>query len=174
MAARMRPNSVASGPENAEKRSARSNGPDVNPGDPSAVQAGLPEEQEIRRQQMAALIRQTPVTSTVSMANSLVTALTFWSVASHPTLVVWLCVVWALALIHLSRPALADPSKGAGKERFASKSAKRPDYTHSRQRRKRQPDPASRPPRRPKSLKRRAFRSAGPLCRFSVLNRLDS
>ena len=103
MAARMRPNRVASAPDTARKRSGRDNGPEVNPGDPSAVQAGLPEEREIRRQQMAALIRQTPVISTVSMANSLVTALVFWSVASHPVLVVWLCVVWAMALIHLSR-----------------------------------------------------------------------
>ena len=103
MAARMRPSRVASAPENAEKRSAGANGPEVDPGDSSAVQAGLPEEREIRRQQMAALIRQTPVISTVSMANSLVTALVFWSVASHPTLITWLCVVWAMALIHLSR-----------------------------------------------------------------------
>ena len=103
MAARTRPSRVASAPENAEKRSAGTNGPEINPGDTSAVQAGLPEEREIRRQQMAALVRQTPVISTVSMANSLVTALVFWGVASHLNLVVWLCIVWAMALVHLSR-----------------------------------------------------------------------
>ena len=52
---------------------------------------------------MAALVRQTPVISITSMTNSLVTALTFWNIAPRPLLVVWLCVVWAMALIHLGR-----------------------------------------------------------------------
>ncbi len=103
MAAKTKANIGASAADNAEKRSARGTVPEGSAGEPSAVQAGLPEEQEIRRQQMAALIRQTPVISTVSMANSLVTAMTFWAFAPRSIIVVWLVVVWALALIHLGR-----------------------------------------------------------------------
>ena len=96
MAARTRPRSVASASDIANGRTERGGEPAGRAGDGSAVQAGLPEAREIRRQQMAALIRQTPVISAVSMANSLVTALAFWAVSPRPVVLIWLVAVWIL------------------------------------------------------------------------------
>ncbi len=52
---------------------------------------------------MASLVRQTPLISIVSIANSLVTAITFWNIAPRPILLIWLAVLWAMAAVHLSR-----------------------------------------------------------------------
>ena len=102
MAARMRPGSVSAESGRAEGRFEHGNWP-TGSGDGPETQDGLPEAQEIRRQQMAALIRQTPVNAAVSMVNSLVTTVAFWSVAPRWLLLLWLCLVWALAGLHLVR-----------------------------------------------------------------------
>ncbi len=103
MAVRKNPRNGVAASDIAQGPSGLESGLTGKAGDTSAVQAGLPEAREIRRQQMAALIRQTPINSGVSMTTSLVIAATYWSISPRPLLLIWLVVIWAMSALHLSR-----------------------------------------------------------------------
>jgi two-component system sensor kinase FixL len=68
---------------------------------PGFAQDDCAEAAEIRAEQLASFARHTPINSAVSVAISLVVALSLWDGGQRISVMVWAGVIWAAALWHL-------------------------------------------------------------------------
>lgn len=63
----------------------------------------LPEDAEIRSQQMAAFVQNTPINSLVTLTISLVAGIALWQNSQHNLILGWIALIWVMALGHLYR-----------------------------------------------------------------------
>lgn len=61
------------------------------------------EDGELRRQQLEGFARHTPINSSVSIVNSLITVLMLWGTVPKPGLLAWLGLIWVFAILRFHR-----------------------------------------------------------------------